>query len=153
MGTTTIIVKIKGGLIKTHVEFIKKGCFLQLENFFMKAKTDYDKGDFNWKIELSTTTKVTTIPTFDIPVKLYFLPKYTICSFSRCMLQPFVTTTIFFVVIGVRGEIDNKFELLVVAKSSLKDIQIVRFFKSSFFLNIVFNFFQLELMLHLFGCR
>jgi hypothetical protein len=28
MGTTTIIVNIKGGLIKTHVEFIKKGCFL-----------------------------------------------------------------------------------------------------------------------------
>ncbi len=118
----------------------------------MKAKTNYDKGDFNWMIELSTTTKVTTIPTFDIIVKLYFLPKDTICSFYRYMLQPFATITIVFVVIGVRGEIDNKFELLVVDESSLEDIQIVRFLKSSFFKNIVFSFFQLELMLHLFGC-
>jgi hypothetical protein len=28
MGTTTIIVNIRVGLIKTHVEFIKKGYFL-----------------------------------------------------------------------------------------------------------------------------
>jgi hypothetical protein len=27
MGTTIITVSIKGGLIKTHVEFIKKKCF------------------------------------------------------------------------------------------------------------------------------
>ncbi len=27
LGATTIIVSIKGGLIKTHVEFIKKGFF------------------------------------------------------------------------------------------------------------------------------
>jgi hypothetical protein len=119
----------------------------------MKAKTDYDKENSNWMIELSTTTKVTTIPTFDILVKLYFLPKDTIYSFSYCMLQPFVTTTIVFVVIGVCGEIDNKFELLVVDKSSLENIQIVRFLKSSFLKNIVFSFFQLELMLNLFGCR
>jgi len=41
----------------------------------VKAKIDYDKGDFDWTIELSTTTKVTTIPTFDPLVKLHFLPK------------------------------------------------------------------------------
>jgi hypothetical protein len=78
-------------------------------------------------IELSTTTKVRTIPTFDPPLKLHFMPKDTIRSFSRLMLQPFVTTTIAFVVIGVRGEIDSKFELLVYDGSSLEDIQIVSF--------------------------
>jgi hypothetical protein len=46
MGTTTITVNIKGGLIETHAEFIKKGSFLQLENFSVKVKTYYDKGDF-----------------------------------------------------------------------------------------------------------
>jgi len=64
------------------------------------------------------------------------------------MFQPFATTTIVFVVIGVCGEIDSKFELLVANGSSSEDIQIVSFLK-----NNAFGFFQLELMLHLFGCR
>jgi hypothetical protein len=41
------------------------------------------------------------------------------------MFQPFATTTIVFVVIGVCGEIDSNFELLVLDGSSPKDIQIV----------------------------
>jgi hypothetical protein len=41
------------------------------------------------------------------------------------MLQPFITTTITFVIIGVHGEIDGKFELLVVDETSLEDIHIV----------------------------
>jgi hypothetical protein len=86
MGTTTITVNIKGGLIKTHVKFTKKCCFLRLEIFSMKAKTNYDKGDSNWTIELSTTIKVTTIPTFNPLVKLHFLPKDTIHNCSRHML-------------------------------------------------------------------
>jgi hypothetical protein len=53
----------------------------------------------------------------------------------------------------VRGEIDNKFELLVANKSSLDYIQIVSFWKSSFLKNIASSLFQLELMMHLFGCR
>jgi hypothetical protein len=84
VGTTTIIVSIRGGLIKTHVEFIKQCCFLQSENFFVKAKRDYD-----WTIELSIATKVTTIPAFDLLVKLHFLPKDTICSFSHPHLLTF----------------------------------------------------------------
>ncbi len=93
----------------------------------MKAKIDYDKGDFDQTIELSTTIKVTTIPIFDPLVKLHFLPKDTIHNFSCCMLQPFATTTIVFVVIGVRVDIDSKFELLVANRSSQKDIQIISF--------------------------
>jgi hypothetical protein len=68
-----------------------------------------------------------TIPTFDPPLKLHFMPKNTIHSFSHHMIQPFATTTIAFVVIGMRGEIDNKFELLVADGSSPEDIQIVSF--------------------------
>jgi len=47
MGTTTITLNIKGGLIKTHAKFKKKVYFyfLWLESFFVKAKIDYDKGD------------------------------------------------------------------------------------------------------------
>jgi hypothetical protein len=78
----------------------------------VKAKTKYDKGNFDWMIELSTTTKMITIPTFGPCVKL-FLPKDTIRNFSYHMFQPFATTSIAFVVIRMRGEIDSKFELLV----------------------------------------
>ncbi len=60
--------------------------FLRLEFFSMKAKTNHDKGDSNWTIELSTTIKVTTIPTFNPLVKLHFLPKDTIHNYSRHML-------------------------------------------------------------------
>jgi hypothetical protein len=37
MDTTTVIVNIKRGLIKTHVEFMKKGYFLWLEFLFVKV--------------------------------------------------------------------------------------------------------------------
>jgi hypothetical protein len=91
----------------------------------MKAKIDYDKGYFDWMIELSTSTKVITIPTFDHLMKLHFLPKDNIHNFFHHMLQPFAKTTIDFVVIGVHGDIDSKFELLVVDESSSKGIQII----------------------------
>ncbi len=52
----------------------------------MKAKTDYDKGDFNWTIKLSIATKVTTILAFDPLVKLHFHLKDIIRSFSHHML-------------------------------------------------------------------
>ncbi len=47
VGNTTIIISIKGALIETHFKFIKKGNFLRLENFSIKAKSNYDKGDSN----------------------------------------------------------------------------------------------------------
>jgi hypothetical protein len=81
MGTTTITINIKGALIKTHSKLIKKRNFL-LENFSIKAKSNYDKGDSNWTIELSTTIKVTIVPPFDPLIKLFFHPKNTIDSFG-----------------------------------------------------------------------
>jgi hypothetical protein len=57
-----------------------------------------------------------TILAFDPLVKLHFLPKDAIHSFSHCMFQLFIITTIVFDVIGMHGEIDNKFELLVINK-------------------------------------
>jgi hypothetical protein len=51
----------------------------------MTAKTNYDKGNSNWTIELSTAIKVTIIPTFNPLVKLHFLPKDTIYNFSHHM--------------------------------------------------------------------
>jgi hypothetical protein len=86
VSTTTIAINIKRGLIKTHVEFIKKNHFLQLKNLSLKAKIDYDEGNFIWTIELSIATKMTTILTFDPFVKLHFQPKDIIHSFSRHML-------------------------------------------------------------------
>jgi len=53
----------------------------------------------------------------------------------------------------VRGEIDNKFELLVVNGSNPKDIQIVSLWKSTFLKIIVLGIFQLELIVHFFGCN
>lgn len=43
------------------------------------------------------------------------------------MLQPFRTTTIAFAIIGVCGEIDEKFELLVANGISPKGIQMSNF--------------------------
>jgi hypothetical protein len=40
-----------------------------LENFYVKAITNYEKGDSDWMIELSMATKMKTIPTFDPPLK------------------------------------------------------------------------------------
>ncbi len=37
MDTTIVTVNIKRGLIKTHVEFMKKGYFLWLEFFFCEG--------------------------------------------------------------------------------------------------------------------
>jgi hypothetical protein len=87
-------------------------------------------------MQLSIATKVTTILAFDLPMKLHFLPKDTICSFPCRMLQPFIITTIVFIVIGMRGEIDNKFEQLIANMNNLENIQIVSFLKSSFLKNI-----------------
>jgi hypothetical protein len=38
VGTTTIIINIRGILIKTHVMFTKNGRFLWLEFFFRRPK-------------------------------------------------------------------------------------------------------------------
>jgi len=70
---------------------------------------------------------MTTIPTFDPPVKLHSLPIDTILNFSYHVFQPFATTTIDFVVIRVHGEINNKSNILVADRSSPEDIQIVSF--------------------------
>jgi hypothetical protein len=70
---------------------------------------------------------VITIPTYDPHLKLLFLLKDAIRSFSCHMSNHFATTTILFVITEVRSEIDNKFELLVVNGSNPKDIQIVSF--------------------------
>jgi hypothetical protein len=95
-----------------------------LEIFSIKAKFEYDKGDSVWTIEFSVAIKVTIVLPFDLHVKLFFHSKDTINNFGQCMLKPFVTMTITFVVIGVHGEIDGKFELLVIDGTSLEDIQI-----------------------------
>jgi len=47
VGTTTIIINIKGTFIKTHSKLIKKGNFLWLECSFFKAKSNYDKGNLD----------------------------------------------------------------------------------------------------------
>ncbi len=47
VGITTININIKSVLIKTHSKLIKKGNFLWLENFLVKAESNYNKGDSN----------------------------------------------------------------------------------------------------------
>jgi hypothetical protein len=47
VGTIIITINIKGNLIKTHSKLIKKGNLLCLENFFIKGKSDYDKGNLD----------------------------------------------------------------------------------------------------------
>jgi hypothetical protein len=94
MGTTTITVNIRAGLIKTHAKFIKKGYFLWFENFSMKAKIDYDKKIPIQRLNFPQPQKW-TIPTLDLLVKLHFLPKDTICSFSRNMFNPLLQPPLF----------------------------------------------------------
>ncbi len=58
----------------------------------MKVKINYNKEDYNWTIEVSTDIKVKTILAFDCLVKLHFMSKDTIHSFSHHisnrLLQP-----------------------------------------------------------------
>ena len=132
VGTTTITVTVKGNLVKTHVDKLKRGKFLRLENFSVRGRSDYDKGDSDWTIDISTATKVFEIPPFDPPVKLFFHVSDTIRSFARRMLQPFATSTLVVTVIGVRGEVDQKFELLVADGHDAEDIQVVSIFSNLF---------------------
>jgi len=71
----------------------------------VKAKTNYDKGDYDWTIKLSIATKVTTILTFDPFMELHFLPKDIIHSFSHRMLKPFTTIIIVFVLLECVGRL------------------------------------------------
>ena len=45
VGTTTITVHVKGNLVKMHVDKLKRGKFLQLENCNVRGRSDYEKGD------------------------------------------------------------------------------------------------------------
>ena len=117
--------KCEGKLVKTHVETLKRGEFLRLENFGVRSRSDYDKRDSDWSIDISTATKVYEIPPFDPPIKLFFHVSDTIRSFARRMLQPFVTSTLVVTVIGMRGEVDENFELLVADEDDAEDIQVV----------------------------
>ena len=98
---------------------------MRLENFSVRSRSDYDNGDLDWTIDISTATKVSKIPPFDPPIKLFFHVSDSIRSFARRMLQPFVTSTLVVTVIGVRGEVDRKFELLVADGHDAEDIQLV----------------------------
>ena len=98
---------------------------LRLENFRVIGRSDYDKGDLDWTIDISTAAKVSDIPPFDPPIKLFFHVSDSIRSFTWRMLQPFVTSTLVVTVIGVRGEVDQKFELLVADGHDAEDIQVV----------------------------
>ena len=132
VGTTTIIIIVKENLVKTHVDKLKRGKFLRLENFRVRGRSYYDKGDPDWTIEIYNATKVFEIPPFDPPIKLFFHVLDTIRSFERQMLQPFATSTLVDTVIGVRGEINKKIELLVADGHDVEDIQVVSTFSTLF---------------------
>jgi hypothetical protein len=83
IGTTTIIIIVKKTLVKTHVDKLKRKMILWLENFSVRGRSYYDKGDSDWTIDITTTTKVFEIPPFDPPIKLFFHVSYTIRSFAR----------------------------------------------------------------------
>jgi hypothetical protein len=51
----------------------------------------------------------------------------TIGKLTLMGIKNILQNTIVFAIIGMRGEIDSKFELLVVDRSSPKNIQIVSF--------------------------
>jgi hypothetical protein len=86
-GTTTITVIVKENLVKTHVDKLKRGRFLQLENFSVRGWSDYDKGYSDWTIDISTAAKVSEIPSFDPPIKNFFHVSDTIRFFARRMLH------------------------------------------------------------------
>ena len=69
-GITTIIEPVKENLVKMHVDKLKRGKFLRLENFSVRGQSDYDKGDLDWTIDTSIARKVFEIPPFDSPIKL-----------------------------------------------------------------------------------
>ena len=125
IGITTITVTMKENLVKTHVNKRKRENFLRLQNFSVRGRSNYDKGDSDWTIDISTATKVSEILPFDPPIKYFFHISSTICFFARRMLQMFVTSTLVVTVIGVRGKVDQKFELLIADGHNVENIQVV----------------------------
>jgi hypothetical protein len=113
---------------------LKRGKFLRLENFSGRGRSGYDKGDLDWTIDISTATKVFEIPPFDPPIKLFFHVSYTIRSFARQMFQSFATSTLDVTVIGMRGDVDQKFELLVADGHDVEDIKVVSISRTLFLL-------------------
>jgi hypothetical protein len=99
---------------------------LRLENFGVRGRY--------WTIDISTATKVSEIPSFYPSIKLFFHVLDAIRSFARWILQPFATSTLVVNVIGVRGEVDQKFELLVADGHDAKDIQVVSISSTLFWL-------------------
>jgi hypothetical protein len=95
MGTPTITINIRKGLIKIHVEFIKKGFFFIAGKLDCEGQNNYDKGNFDWTIELCTSTKMTTISTFDPLVKLHFLPKTQFVAFPAICSSPLLQPPLF----------------------------------------------------------
>jgi hypothetical protein len=80
-------------LIKTYVKFILKRLFFMVRIFFCESQNKLWQRGLWWIIELPTTIKVKTIPTFDLLVwNCIFYQKTPFITFpatySNPLLQP-----------------------------------------------------------------
>jgi hypothetical protein len=98
----------------------------------VRGRTYYDKEDSDWTIDISTATKVYEILPFDPPIKFFLYVSDTIRSFARRMLQSFVTSTFVVTIIGMKREVYQKIELLVVDGHDVGEIQVVSISRTLF---------------------
>jgi hypothetical protein len=124
-GFCIITVTIQGHLTYTHSKKLVVGKFFRLENFSVKEKDVYEKGDSDFVLWISSSTVCSSISPSSPPFVLHFLATDTISSFATRMHAKFSIATILVVVTAVRGEIQDCYELRVADGVNPGDIQIV----------------------------
>jgi hypothetical protein len=80
-GFTTITMTIGGVLINFHLDKFVKGKHLRIEIFFMRTHANFEKGDLDVSLRMTSSTMVDTLD--DVDVQLCFLHINIIASFTQ----------------------------------------------------------------------
>jgi hypothetical protein len=125
VGTITSIISIKGILIKTHSKLIKKATFYSWNFFLSKANPTMTKDIWIRPLSFLHPLKGQLYFLSTLLSNYFFIPRTlsTILAIACCnLLQQWPLHLLSLV---CNGEINAKFELLVVDGTTLEDIQIV----------------------------
>lgn len=123
-GFTTITMTIGGVLINFHLDKFVKGKHLRIKNFFMRTHANFEKGDLNVSLKVTSSIVVDTLD--DVDVQLCFLHINLIASFIQQIHKKWAIATLVVVVICLQGKVDGRLELIVVDGDSPSDIQTVQ---------------------------
>ncbi len=110
-------------LINFHKGKFTKGKHLRIENFTLRTRPKFERGDLHLSLWLTTSTKVLILDKFDY--NLHFFHADTIPSFNKRIHDKWATTSIAIVVIWFHREVNGHFEFIVGYGDSPEDVQMV----------------------------